>query len=497
MWFGMIVFLFWGGSNRTTGSLRGTDELLGTVKLNAESSWMSVYIGGNKVGFVHSELSLRADGGYDITEVSRMDAAMMGAPQQMRLKMSVVTDSTLALVSFEGSLDASPYLTTFSGKHSNQVLQIELTTGGKTSSRVLPAPEPIYLSQAIKPLLEAGRLGANDSLKLSGFDPLSLEMQELVVFGANREIHSLFGEQVEARKLVTRMGGFESSLYIDEEGNSLAEFGPMGIVLRREDMNNALALGSDNASVDFLDLFAIKPTGSIPNSRQTVKVKYRVSGIPVELLTAASSRQYREGVDTILVDAGRIRSESPENIDSTTLKDAPFIESRDPAIRSAAIEAMRGGTNRSDSLDKLSNWVFRSIAKKPSAGIPSALAVLKERSGDCNEHSVLFTALARSVGIPTRIQLGVVYQAGRFYYHAWPSCLIDGRWEEFEPTFGDHRADASRLAFASGDLSSAGKIAGVIGKIRIDILEVDGQQSSSKNRRFQVSGEGRLLQEIK
>jgi len=191
----------------------------------------------------------------------------------------------------------------------------------------------------------------------------------------------------------------------------------------------------------------------------------------MDQLVAASGRQSKIGLDTILVDAENIRRETSAMFDSSTIRDAPFIESRESAVKIAAAEAMSGGSSRADSLDKLSDWVFRSVAKKPSAGIPSALAVLKTRSGDCNEHSVLFTALARSMAIPTRIQLGAVYQAGRFFYHAWPACLIDGIWVEFEPTFGDHRADAARISLANGDLSAAGQLAGAIGNIQIEIIE--------------------------
>lgn len=475
-WGGMVAFLFFGGAGRAGGGLKGPDELLGGAsRLDAESSWMGIYLGGTKVGYVQTELAPRPEGGYAISEVSRMSGAMMGAVQQMRLQMSVVTDSTLALVSFEGRLDAAPYSTLFKGRHRDQVLEIELTAGGKSSQRYLPAPEPIYLSAAIKPLLGAGRLGAGDSLKLTGFDPLAVEMQDLIVIGAARQTHILFGRSVQARKLTTRMGGFESSLYVDEEGNSLAEFGPLGIVLRREEMEKALATDDGGGSVDFLDLFAVKPTGTITNARRVVRARYRVSGVDVPQLVGASARQSHLIGDTIEVNALAPRRGDIGEPDSAFVKDAPYIESRDPGIRSAAAAAVKGGMSRQDSLRLLSRWVFESVQKIPSAGLPSALAVLRNRSGDCNEHSVLFTAMARSLGIPVKIELGVVYQSGRFFYHAWPAAWVDGHWEEFEPTFGDERADAARIALAAGDLSSADQLAGAIGKIQIEILFAEEQ----------------------
>ena len=41
--------------------------------------------------------------------------------------------------------------------------------------------------------------------------------------------------------------------------------------------------------------------------------------------------------------------------------------------------------------------------------LPSALEVLKTRVGDCNEHTTLYVAMARSLGIPARIAVGLVY----------------------------------------------------------------------------------------
>ena len=51
----------------------------------------------------------------------------------------------------------------------------------------------------------------------------------------------------------------------------------------------------------------------------------------------------------------------------------------------------------------LNHWVYDAIQKKPVVSIPSAVEVLKQRVGDCNEHTTLYTALARAAGLPTRM----------------------------------------------------------------------------------------------
>ncbi|MFH0765643.1 MAG: transglutaminase domain-containing protein [Calditrichota bacterium] len=474
VWFFMVGALFLGILKEPKGGLRAPDELLSGVSLTAESSWMGIYLSGQKVGYIHTEIEPRNEGGYEIREYSRLNASMMGTAQQMRMRMNVITDSTLALVSFNGQLEAEPYDTQFEGEIKASVLSISMTTAGKTTDKFIPAPEPIYLSQAIKPLLQAGRLGSGDSLKLAGFDPLSLEMQDLVVIGAPLQLHRLWGNDVMTRKLTTRLSGLESALYVDEFGNTLGEFGPMGMVLRREDMQMALDDGGgDRSQVDFLAIYAVKPIGELRAPRRASVVRYRVIGVSLEHIVAASDRQTIIDPDSGLIevtDQPEIRPANTEKLKKYK-RDAPFIESREKSIRLAALTAVDQGKSRADSLAKLTHWVFKAVRKRPAAGIPSALAVLQMREGDCNEHSVLFTAMARSLGIPTRIQMGVVYQGGSFYYHAWPAAWVDGAWMECDPTFGQETADAARIALVSGDLSDAVSLASVIGRLSIEIIK--------------------------
>ena len=475
IWAVLIVSLFSGILDSGEGELLTPEDLLSDIDIAAESAWMGIYLRGNRIGYVHSELSPIESGGYSIQEFSQINASMMGAEQTMRISMNVTADSTLALIKFKGQLDAAPYSTSFTGELNENVLSIKIATAGKVTERFFPAPEPIYLSQVIKPLLQSGKLDEGDSIKLASFDPVSMQMQEMVVIGGGREKRMFKGEDIHVRKLITRLAGFESTIFVDSDGNTIEEHGPMGILMRREEMEQALDIEGGSGSVDFLAIYAVKPEGTIRAPRKTVRALFRISNVSLDRAVASSDRQRiidrSEGIIEVL------RDPRPGKLSEHDLKiyssDAPFIESRDSRIRRAAKEAMQGGTSRLDSLQRLTSWVFRTVDKKMAAGLPSALAVLKIKQGDCNEHAILFTALARSVGIPTRMQLGLVYQAGSFYYHAWTASWIEDRWVEFEPTFGLESADAARIALTAGDLSNSIELAGAIGKIEIEILDVE------------------------
>ena len=84
--------------------------------------------------------------------------------------------------------------------------------------------------------------------------------------------------------------------------------------------------------------------------------------------------------------------------------------------------------------------------------------------GDCNEHTYLFVALARSVGIPAQIRIGLVFSRGAFYYHAWPSVWV-GEWLEMDPTLEQPVVDATHLALLEGELDKQLELMKVIGRL--------------------------------
>ena len=59
-------------------------------------------------------------------------------------------------------------------------------------------------------------------------------------------------------------------------------------------------------------------------------------------------------------------------------------------------------------------------------------------SGDCTEHAVLLTALARANGIPARVVFGMLLietdDAVHAYGHAWTEVHAEGRWQVLDAT---------------------------------------------------------------
>jgi transglutaminase-like putative cysteine protease len=111
-----------------------------------------------------------------------------------------------------------------------------------------------------------------------------------------------------------------------------------------------------------------------------------------------------------------------------------------------------------------------------SASIPSALEVLQNPHGDCNEHTVLYVALARAIGLPARTNVGLVYldseQLGKgFFYHAWPEVYV-GEWLAIDPTLKQFPADATHLRFVQGGFEKQLPMLALIGQLKLEVQEV-------------------------
>ncbi|MEJ7810089.1 MAG: transglutaminase-like domain-containing protein [Gemmatimonadaceae bacterium] len=153
-----------------------------------------------------------------------------------------------------------------------------------------------------------------------------------------------------------------------------------------------------------------------------------------------------------------------------TLAPEPLVQSDDPAIAALATRIAGGETDARVVGERINRWVHDSLEKKISFSIPNAAQVLRARSGDCNEHTQLYVALARAAGVPARSVAGLVYVGGKFYYHAWPEIYL-GDWVATDPTFGQFPADAAHLRFVIGGFKRQAELLRLIGTLGIEVLK--------------------------
>jgi hypothetical protein len=105
------------------------------------------------------------------------------------------------------------------------------------------------------------------------------------------------------------------------------------------------------------------------------------------------------------------------------------------------------------------DWVYNSMNYSASTLLlpnRSAEEILSSRQGICRDYAVLYTALMRAEGVPTRLCSGIVDVDNRFYYHEWAETYIGKQygWVAVDPTLDQHIADATHIVVDYGDNST-------------------------------------------
>jgi len=154
------------------------------------------------------------------------------------------------------------------------------------------------------------------------------------------------------------------------------------------------------------------------------------------------------------------------------LEDEVFIEVSDPAVESVAKEIIGEETDALTCVSKTLDWVHKNIEKHRALSLPSAKNVLKIKRGDCNEHTNLFVALLRSMGIPAKVVVGLLQTERGYFYHAWASVYL-GRWVDIDPVRGEFPASTQHLKLLEGGVYRQVNIVKLLGKIKIKVIECE------------------------
>ena len=157
-----------------------------------------------------------------------------------------------------------------------------------------------------------------------------------------------------------------------------------------------------------------------------------------------------------------------------------FIESDDPELQAMARRAVAGIDDPWRAAVALERLVHESIEEKNFSQVfATAAETARSGEGDCTEHAVLLAALARAVGLPSRVAIGLVYVQGvqSFVYHMWTEVFVDGRWYPLDATLARGGIGAAHLKLAHSSLHDSSAIAcflpvaQVLGRLEIELLE--------------------------
>lgn len=440
--------------------------------------WFGIYVNNERVGFYRQSISATADG-YRMEGDGSVRMNVMGFSKEASSRENYLVGKNLALRSFEVEQTINGTLSRVSGKVNGTSMRVRSESNGKATEKQLKFKGEIYPGPALNlyPLMR--EITSGKSYKVLTFDPEEVKIKEVTITLLG-EVKTPDGQA--AMKLRNSLYPFvNNDIMVDRQGHTIIESVREGLVTTRAEDPKALGAFVGNVAMAKKDLIF---DFSLVRAEPPIKTPQKLKGLAVEisgwndalpLLQEGGQSVVKSGEGRITVRTGAAIPTSPEVKPAATteayLNPAEKIESQAPELMAKSKELASGKNSPEEIVRTLASWTAEWLKDTVDDG-GGALASFKSRSGNCQTHARLYTALARAAGIPTRFVSGLVYMDGKgFLYHSWTESLLGGQWVAIDPTYNQVPADPTHLKFFEGHMpEDLAPIIAIIGRIKISVL---------------------------
>lgn len=485
---GLVVLHERGGLR--SGAVNPLMSLGATIQ--AKEQWFGLYYQGRKIGYTQTSIApeeLRGVPGVMMSDRGWLSFTLLGIPQRMTVSSSASLDAYWRLQRFSADMKTDAYRLRWSGVRDGDTLVMSVDTEQGQSRTRLRDPGQGMLVVGLSSWAAFHRLKVGQWGRLWVLNPMALKPEE--IFFHVRAMEQLAGKDVLV--IETECRGMTTTSWVTPSGDVIKEESPLGWQLVAESREHAVDMPKAGAELDLLSTLAVPISRPLDAPERIARMVWLVEGLACDDLlggregqTALAPEQLKQyQVDAppgawCLVELRRSEAPAPGSVTPSPAKrytrPSLFIQADAPAIQAKAGVIAGTLSDPWQQVTALQAWVHRVLTKRLTVGLPSALDVLASLSGDCHEHTILFTALSRSLGLPTRMVAGLVYYDERLFYHAWPEVWFGGTWVPTDPTLGQPLADATHLGLVEAEDEQLMALGQFVGQLRVQALEVELMQ---------------------
>ena len=474
-----------------------------TLTLAPGVEFYQLRMGERTVGLATSRLDTVPDG-FVLEDFLSLELPALGQEGTAVTRTRVGLSDALVMQDFSFLLDSEVGRFQASGTvEGDTLLSARVDAGGDTQELTFRLDQPPVFAAALPIRVAAGGgLEVGEELSFPIFDPSTLSTRtvevrvlehDTLVVPDSAALDTSTGrwrvarhDSVPSWRIAEVLGGVELESWVDEDGRVVRASSPMGFSMERTEyelarqaQEDSRGLASSPLDEDVILSTAVQSDVDLGAAEEHDLLRFRLSGVDLDGFDLEGGRQELRG-DTLVV-----RREDWAGLEAgyalpyprmdlrEALQPEPLIQSDDERIlrRARQLTGWRSLDERDPATvaRRLAEGIYETLDKEVTFSVPSALQVLESGRGDCNEHTVLYVAMARALGLPARTAVGLVYLDGSFFYHAWPEVWL-GEWVAVDPTFGQAPADAAHIRFVIGGLAQQVEIVRLIGRLQIEVL---------------------------
>lgn len=440
-----------------------------------EDTWYGVYFQESYIGYSNFFMKVKDaqdGGGYLLKNKSRLNFPLLGKIEPLNMDMEVNLFSNYTLNNGEFRMQAGNYF--FNAEliaKENDVYDLTIETPSQKETRTIKRDKKI-INFMFSPV-SFNYIPIKKNISYTFYDPI-LD-RETSVFLENKGKVNIEsgGESIEVYKVILDVEGTNGVLFVDKNGRLLKEEF-LGFTFVREDTDQLFSRTIPTANKDLINSFSI-PVIKIPEKEKLDYLKAEIKGIEPEHIKKDFNQNVSSSNDGLIVEIFR---KVPQKINNTPvnqndfsefLQENAYIKFNNPIVKNRVSSIIGNEKDNYTIIKKFSAWIDSNINKTPSITLPNTLDVLKLKQGDCGELSALMVGFLRCAGIPSYVNIGIVYSEDRFFYHAWVSAYI-GEWFDTDPALNQLIADPTHIKLLTG-FENQFELFKIISKIKVEIIE--------------------------
>lgn len=435
-----------------------------TVCVAADDVWMAVMLDGQKVGSMHVMRDLQ-DGEVITSQSLDVRLSRLKSPVAMRAELSATEspDGTPRGFSSSGGQAASG-AELKAERRDDGAFQVTDTIRGEAKVSLLQWPEGALLTEGQRLATVSRGFRAGTSYQIRVFEPLRQQVADVQVTVVGDEWVDLPGGREKLhhlKQVLAEDDGLQSTeTWVDDAGTIRRSISPL-LAYRFEMVAcDEACAKAPNKDVDILRASMVDSPRSLPGSLRTEPIRFIVAvrGQRHDPFADTDEQQVTDlGDGKYQIDTSYAQVYNDEDRPTKEDKAAnPWVQSDAPEVHALALKIVDGAATNVQRMRRLRAFLTDYIdGTVLDVDYGSALETMQSRRGDCTEHAVLLAALARSLGIPTRVVTGLVYvdrygdTRHVFIPHMWVQAWLDGHWVSFDSAQG--RYDTTHIALATGD----------------------------------------------
>ncbi|HEY6874705.1 MAG TPA: transglutaminase-like domain-containing protein [Geobacteraceae bacterium] len=438
--------------------------------------WFRITMWDQRVGFAHTVVSAVPEG-YRVASEGSARMEVLGFSREASSREIYLVNRDLSLRSFVVEQTISGMPTRLMGEATAKGVNVTVASGESRREKSLKARGKVYPPSLLNlyPLMQGAKKGKKYRLQM--FDPEEAKLKNVTITVVGKETLPGGGATVHLRNDLYPF--VANDIWVDLAGNTVRESVRDDLIVTGAEEGESarrFILEAAIAKKELIRQFSlVRVDPPIARPADLKQLAVELAGIPdtFPLLSEGRQQAVRTNGGRVLVTEGNAPLPSRDGASATVVPDKEryLPETPDSGELAAKKNEILGDEKEPRrKAEKLARWVAANVAEGVDDSHPP-LETLRAKRGDCRSRALLYVALARAAGIPTRLVAGLVYVGGKgFLYHCWAESRV-GEWVAVDPNLGQVPADATHIKLAEGEsLEEMAPLAGLVGRLQAKIV---------------------------